>query len=91
MVFQALFFHNCNGLRLSNMKHINSGKNHISINVCNDVIVSNIYITAPDESPNTDGIDISRSNNVLIKNSFMATGNKFYYFSLRILVLFLWF
>ncbi|KAG6576845.1 Receptor-like protein EIX2, partial [Cucurbita argyrosperma subsp. sororia] len=71
----ALFFHNCNGLRLSKMKHINSGKNHISINDCNNVVISNIHISAPDESPNTDGINISQSKNVLIENSFIATGD----------------
>ncbi|KAG7014865.1 putative polygalacturonase, partial [Cucurbita argyrosperma subsp. argyrosperma] len=71
----ALFFHNCNGLRLSKMKHINSGKNHISINDCNNVVISNIHISAPDESPNTDGIDISQSKNVLIQNSFITTGD----------------
>ncbi|XP_038888676.1 probable polygalacturonase At3g15720 [Benincasa hispida] len=71
----ALFFHNCNGLQVKEMKHINSGRNHISINDCNDVIFSNIQILAPEESPNTDGIDISKSKNVLIQDSFIATGD----------------
>ena len=76
MIVQALFFHNCNGLRLSKMKHINSGKNHISINDCNNVVISDIHISAPEQSPNTDGIDISQSKNVLIQNSLIATGIK---------------
>ena len=76
MVFQALFFHNCNGLHLQNTEHIDSAKNHISINFCDDVTVSDIHINAPEDSPNTDGIDISRSTNVIIQNSFMLTGNK---------------
>ncbi|XP_022141107.1 probable polygalacturonase At3g15720 [Momordica charantia] len=71
----ALFLHNCNGLQLREMKHINSAKNHISINACNDVIISDLHIIAPEDSPNTDGIDVSRSNNVLIQNSFMGTGD----------------
>ncbi|XP_022985111.1 probable polygalacturonase At3g15720 [Cucurbita maxima] len=71
----ALFFHNCNGLHLQNTKHIDSAKNHISINFCDDVIVSDIHVNAPEDSPNTDGIDISRSTNVMIQNSFMLTGD----------------
>ncbi|XP_038888688.1 probable polygalacturonase At3g15720 [Benincasa hispida] len=71
----ALFFHNCNGFLLRDMKHVNSGRNHISINACNNVMVSNIHIIAPEASPNTDGIDIARSTNVFIQKSFMATGD----------------
>ncbi|XP_022979578.1 probable polygalacturonase At3g15720 [Cucurbita maxima] len=71
----ALFFHNCNGLHLNKTKHVNSGRNHMSINNCNDVIISDIHITAPDESPNTDGIDISGSKNVRIQDSFIGTGD----------------
>lgn len=76
MILQALFFQNCNGLQLSEMNHVNSGKNHISINACDNTVISNIQITAPEDSPNTSGIDISRSNNVLIQNSTIGTGNK---------------
>ncbi|CAN1233825.1 Probable polygalacturonase At3g15720 [Linum perenne] len=59
---QALSFHNCNNLFLSSISHVNSQKNHISINNCKSVEVSQIKITAPDSSPNTDGIDISASS-----------------------------
>ncbi|KGN53196.1 hypothetical protein Csa_014667 [Cucumis sativus] len=71
----ALFFHNCNGLQMKGMKHINSAKNHISINMCHDVIFSHLHISAPEDSPNTDGIDISESTNIFIEDSFMATGD----------------
>ncbi|XP_022154251.1 probable polygalacturonase At3g15720 [Momordica charantia] len=70
----ALFFQNCNGLQLREMKHVNSAKNHISINSCNNAIISDLHIIAPKNSPNTDGIDITGSNNVLIQNSFIETG-----------------
>ncbi|CAK9325049.1 unnamed protein product [Citrullus colocynthis] len=71
----TLYFHNCNGLLVKEMKYVNSGMNHISVNECNDVIIANIYISAPDESPNTDGIDVSKSKNVLIVDSVIATGD----------------
>ncbi|KAL9335559.1 hypothetical protein Peur_072740 [Populus x canadensis] len=72
---QALHFNKCNGLRLSNLHHVNSQKGHICINACDDVEVSNLQILAPDESPNTDGIDISESNHVNIHDSFIGTGD----------------
>ncbi|XP_004288764.1 PREDICTED: probable polygalacturonase At3g15720 [Fragaria vesca subsp. vesca] len=72
---QALHFDSCDGLRLSNITHINSAKNHITITSCNDVQISDILIRAPDESPNTDGINISTSTNITIQRSFIGTGN----------------
>ncbi|CAN1233826.1 Probable polygalacturonase At3g15720 [Linum perenne] len=72
---QALSFHNCNNLFLSSISHVNSQKNHISINNCKSVEVSQIKITAPDSSPNTDGIDISASSDLNIHDSFIGTGD----------------
>ncbi|KAL2336905.1 hypothetical protein Fmac_011351 [Flemingia macrophylla] len=71
----ALHFRECNNLFLSGVTHINSPKNHISINNCNGSLISKLHIIAPDESPNTDGIDISGSSNIVIKNSKMETGD----------------
>ncbi|XP_042481114.1 probable polygalacturonase At3g15720 [Macadamia integrifolia] len=71
----ALAFHCCNGLQLSGLKHMNSPKNHISINNCTEVIISLLNITAPQNSPNTDGIDISASTHVLIRDSCIGTGD----------------
>nr|KYP36951.1 putative polygalacturonase At3g15720 family [Cajanus cajan] len=71
----ALHFRECNNLILKGLTHINSPKNHISINNCNGSLISKLHIIAPDESPNTDGIDISRSSNIVVKNSKMETGD----------------
>ncbi|XP_027337590.1 probable polygalacturonase At3g15720 [Abrus precatorius] len=71
----AIRFLNCQNLRLSSLTHINSPRNHISINTCNGVSISDINIVAPNDSPNTDGIDIATSSNVLIQNSNIATGD----------------
>ncbi|CAH1418787.1 unnamed protein product [Lactuca virosa] len=75
----ALGFHHCNGLHLTSVTSINSPKNHISINACNGAIISNISITAPKESPNTDGIDISDSNGVHVTGGHIGTGTNFLY------------
>ncbi|KAA3484013.1 putative polygalacturonase [Gossypium australe] len=71
----ALHFNNCNGLQLKGLTHLNSPRAHISIKNCKDVIVSDLKISAPDESPNTDGIDISDSYNVQILQSIIGTGD----------------
>ncbi|KAK2651598.1 hypothetical protein Ddye_011454 [Dipteronia dyeriana] len=71
----ALEFSNCNNLQLSGLTHIDSPSNHISINGCNGVTISNLHITAPDSSPNTDGIDISRSLFVHIHDCYIGTGD----------------
>ncbi|XP_022922566.1 probable polygalacturonase At3g15720 [Cucurbita moschata] len=63
-------------LRLRETKHINSVKNHISINACNDAIISDVHIIAPENIPNTYGFNVSRSNNVVIQNSLIETGDE---------------
>ncbi|KAK4572379.1 hypothetical protein RGQ29_030709 [Quercus rubra] len=72
---KALHFHNCNGLQLSNLRHLNSQKNHISISGCKGVKIDNLHISAPEDSPNTDGIDISTSSNIEVLNTVMETGD----------------
>ncbi|KAH6782075.1 hypothetical protein C2S52_001102 [Perilla frutescens var. hirtella] len=71
----AMRFSHCNKLYIRGLRHLNSQKNHVSINGCNDTTISDLVISAPPKSPNTDGIDISRSTNVRILNSVMATGD----------------
>ncbi|KAI4317376.1 hypothetical protein L6164_025248 [Bauhinia variegata] len=71
----ALHFHKCQNLQLSNLTHINSPRNHISINSCNGSHISNLHIFAPEDSPNTDGIDISASSNIIIEKLEVRTGD----------------
>lgn len=73
-MMQALHFNKCNGLQLGELSHLNSPRNHISISSCDGVHISHLNIFAPEESPNTDGIDISTSRNIEIKNSVIQTG-----------------
>ncbi|KAL0743259.1 hypothetical protein Bca4012_084772 [Brassica carinata] len=71
----ALKFKSCNNLRLSGLTHVDSARAHIHINGCNDVTISNLRINAPESSPNTDGIDIAVSSNVIIQDCVIATGD----------------
>ncbi|WJX88743.1 hypothetical protein P8452_70795 [Trifolium repens] len=71
----ALAFHSCNDLNVNNVKIINSPRAHISIDNCNGATFSNIVVQSPQDSPNTDGFDISDSKNISIEDSTIQTGD----------------
>lgn len=71
----ALHFHACENLILRELTHINSPRNHISLNACHGSRISKLHIIAPNESPNTDGIDIAESSNIIVENSKIETGD----------------
>ncbi|KAH0464585.1 hypothetical protein IEQ34_007371 [Dendrobium chrysotoxum] len=71
----ALTFFSCNQLRVENLNIINSQQIHVSVEECTDVSISNVMITAPEESPNTDGIHVSKTSNILIKGCVIRTGD----------------
>ncbi|KAA0049517.1 hypothetical protein IC582_012861 [Cucumis melo] len=70
-------------LKLSGITHglvkgissVNSKGFHMFITNCENVRLRKLHITAPETSPNTDGIHVSRSNNVKISRSVIATGD----------------
>ncbi|CAK8536716.1 unnamed protein product [Lathyrus sativus] len=68
-------FIRCEGLTISNLTHSDSPKNHMSITSCKEVSISNLKMIAREDSPNTDGIDIANSTNVIIKDSTITTGD----------------
>ncbi|XP_021847019.2 probable polygalacturonase At3g15720 [Spinacia oleracea] len=72
---KALCLANCNGLELKGLTHVDSPKCHISISGCNNSIISNLHILAPENSPNTDGIDIVSSSHLHISDSIIQTGD----------------
>lgn len=79
IILQALRFFKCNDLQLSGLTHVDSPKGHVSIVNCTNVIVSNLHIIAPDDSKNTDGIDIIMSRHVNIHDCIIGTGNPYIY------------
>ncbi|XP_077232399.1 putative polygalacturonase At3g15720 [Tasmannia lanceolata] len=71
----ALSFQSVHGLDLKGWKLTNSPRNHININGCSDVFIDNIVIWAPEDSPNTDGINIGNSRHLEIRNSNIGSGD----------------
>ncbi|KAK9279293.1 hypothetical protein L1049_012972 [Liquidambar formosana] len=71
----ALKINNCNNFQLSGLNHQDSPRNHISLGGSNGATISNLRINAPQNSPNTDGIDISSSTKVNIRDCIIKTGD----------------
>ncbi|CAM0877103.1 unnamed protein product [Alopecurus aequalis] len=71
----ALTFHLCNNLKVENLKIIDSQQIHMSVEDCSDVQLARLSITAPGASPNTDGIHITRSKDVQVRDCVIKTGD----------------
>ncbi|XP_020587110.1 polygalacturonase-like [Phalaenopsis equestris] len=71
----ALTFNACNGLRVQSLNVINSQQIHVEFENSKNVMVSNVIINAPGNSPNTDGIHVTRTQNISINHCTIATGD----------------
>lgn len=61
--------------RISNLNMINSKSVHLKIFSSQKVVVTGVKITAPENSPNTDGICIAESQDIKVLNSNIACGD----------------
>ncbi|XP_074581016.1 polygalacturonase-like [Curcuma longa] len=57
------------------LSFINSAMMHVAVGESAGVRISNLNITAPAESPNTDGIHVERSRHVIITDCQISTGD----------------
>ncbi|KAK4349116.1 hypothetical protein RND71_031871 [Anisodus tanguticus] len=71
----AVHFNYCNGLRLNRIRLVNSSRDHIILTYSKEVTFSNIHISAPKYSRNTDGVDIFFSSQLRIQDSIIQTGD----------------
>ncbi|KAL0342556.1 UNVERIFIED_CONTAM: Exopolygalacturonase [Sesamum calycinum] len=54
---------------------VNSKMFHLNLHKCENVLLKNVDIIAPVDSPNTDGIHIGKSNGIVITASRISTGD----------------
>lgn len=78
MHMQALTLYNLKNLNVKNLRVRNAQQIQISIEKCNNVVVSNVEITAPGDSPNTDGIHITNTENIRVSKTDIGTGHYSY-------------
>ncbi|KAJ9695715.1 hypothetical protein PVL29_010942 [Vitis rotundifolia] len=71
----ALTFDNCKNLVVKNLKIENAQQIHVSFEKCVGVQASGLTITAPEDSPNTDGIHVTDTQNIQISSSVIGTGD----------------
>ncbi|XP_042005887.1 polygalacturonase-like [Salvia splendens] len=62
-------------IEISGLTSLNSQMFHIVINGCQNVMLQGAKVTAPGNSPNTDGIHVQLSKDVTILNSVISTGD----------------
>ncbi|GFY96981.1 pectin lyase-like superfamily protein [Actinidia rufa] len=72
---KALTFHRCNNLKVKKITMVNSQQVHLAFTNCAQVEVSEAKVLAPGSSPNTDGIHISSSTLVEIRDTAIGTGD----------------
>ncbi|KAK9055481.1 hypothetical protein SSX86_026564 [Deinandra increscens subsp. villosa] len=71
----ALTIYKCTSVRMSDLKIQNAQQIHVSFDNCNNVQASNVQVSAPGDSPNTDGIHVTHTQNITISNSVIGTGD----------------
>ncbi|KAL6337367.1 hypothetical protein AAG906_036681 [Vitis piasezkii] len=71
----ALTFYNCKNLVVKNLKIQNAQQMHVSFEKCVGVQASGLTVTAPGDSPNTDGIHVTDTQNIQISSSVIGTGD----------------
>ncbi|XP_040991037.1 polygalacturonase QRT2 [Juglans microcarpa x Juglans regia] len=71
----AVTFLGCNNLRMSNLRIQNAQQMHVSFQKCVNVKALNLFVTAPGNSPNTDGIHVTETQNINIQNCVIRTGD----------------
>ncbi|XP_056167630.1 polygalacturonase ADPG1-like [Syzygium oleosum] len=65
----------CNGVYLQDLHFKNSPQMHLIVYGSSDVYMKSLNISAPEESPNTDGIHIGSSHGVSVRSSIIGTGD----------------
>ncbi|XP_073130983.1 polygalacturonase At1g48100-like isoform X2 [Henckelia pumila] len=63
------------GEKMPHIKPTNSPQCHLKFDNCIGVSVYNFSVSSPGDSPNTDGIHLQNSKDVLIRNSNLACGD----------------
>lgn len=71
----AITFNECKNLELNNLRIKNAQQMHLTIQRCVDVRASRVMITSPGNSPNTDGIHVTGTQNIQIRNCVIRTGD----------------
>ena len=70
----SLNFDEVHNSEISNLNFIDAMGFHTRVADSHNVVIKNLTITAPDDSPNTDGIHLTNNTNVTVSDSVIGTG-----------------
>ncbi|MFM7243851.1 MAG: glycoside hydrolase family 28 protein [Planctomycetaceae bacterium] len=72
---QAIYVSKSRRVALEEFTSVNPPNSHCSFRDCRDLTFRGVTMTAPDESPNTDAINLGRVKNVLVTSCTISTGD----------------
>ena len=72
---QGIYVSKSRRVALEGFTSVNPPNSHCSFRDCRDLTFRGLTMTAPDESPNTDAINLGRTKNVLITSCTISTGD----------------
>ncbi|KAL2228233.1 UNVERIFIED_CONTAM: Polygalacturonase [Sesamum indicum] len=72
---KALTFYKCTDLVVKNLKIQNAQQIHVSFERCKSVEASKLVVNSPENSPNTDGIHITATQDIHVSTCTIATGD----------------
>lgn len=65
----------CQRIHFQGVTFLNPPMFHFVPSRCREILIEDVKVIAPDDSPNSDGIDPSNSSNVLIRRCLIDTGD----------------
>ncbi|KAJ9554423.1 hypothetical protein OSB04_018468 [Centaurea solstitialis] len=71
----AFTIEHSSAIKVKGLTFQNSQQMHFVISHCDSVRIYSVVVSAPEDSPNTDGIHLTGSTNVVIQNSKIGTGD----------------
>jgi len=71
---QLIQLEQCERVELSGFTSINPPNTHVALRLCREVTIRDVTLEAPDDSPNTDGLNLS-GKNYLIERCRISTGD----------------
>jgi polygalacturonase len=72
---RSISFNSAKDVIISGVKSMNSQVTHMTLNGCTNVVVRNVKLVAPGNSPNTDGFHVQHSTGVTFTGSTVQTGD----------------
>lgn len=71
---QALTIYASSGIKVKDLTIQNGQQMNFVISRSDAIRITGVKVSAPEDSPNTDGIHITESTNVVLQNSKIGTG-----------------